>query len=80
MFKFIKDILTEKDGESACPIRVFGVAVGVVYHIGAAWMVFAQRLPLTIDVLGSYIQHMSMLSGISAMGIGAKSIMKADAQ
>jgi biotin transporter BioY len=79
MFGFIKRMLTEKDNVTQCPVRMGVVGTGVMYHVGAAWMVMGQHAALDMTLLGQYIHHMSELALASATAIGAKSVMKADA-
>lgn len=75
----IRKMLTEKDNLTQCPVRVGVVGTGVMYHLTAAWMVFGQHAAIDMSLLGQYIHHMSELAGVSAVAIGAKSAMKADA-
>ena len=75
-----KDATTERDGETKCPVRLGAIGTTAIYHAAAVWMVFGQETKIDIAMLGLYIQHMSMLIGVGALGIGAKSVMKGDSQ
>jgi hypothetical protein len=77
--KVILHVATEPDGESFCPVRIGTMFAGLTYHVGAAFMIFHQNMQLDMSILGQYIQHMSTLIGVSAAGIGAKSVLKGDA-
>lgn len=79
MLKILRHVLTEPDGVTFCPVRMCLAAAGTFYHAGAGWMVLGQHAPIDMTVLGSYVQHMSTLAGVCAAGVGAKSILKADA-
>jgi hypothetical protein len=72
--------LCEPDNVTLCPVRAFFVGVGAVYHAAVGFMVFGQHSPIGIEMLGSYINHMTLLGGTTAGGIGAKSILKGDAK
>lgn len=71
--------LCESDNVTLCPFRLFMGMVTTVYHAGAGYMVFGQHQPLGMDVLGAYANHMILIGGTLAGGIGAKSLMKGDA-
>jgi hypothetical protein len=75
----LRNLLTEPDGVTFCPVRMCLAAAGTFYHAGAAWMVFGQHTPIDMALLGLYVQHMSTLAATCAASVGAKSILKADA-
>lgn len=76
---FLRKMLTEGDNSTYCPVRVGMVGTGAVYHAAAAFMVIAQHQTLGMDMLGQYINHMSILGASTAGSVGAKALMKADA-
>lgn len=75
----LADIFTEGDNATVCPVRVGMLSTAVIYHVGALAGVIGQHLALDMATLGFYVQHMSTLFGIGALGVGAKSVLKADA-
>lgn len=75
-----KAATTEHDGETKCPVRLGAIGTAIIYHAGAAWMVFGQHTSLDVAIMGQYVQHMCYLIGTSGLAIGAKSVMKGDAQ
>lgn len=75
-----KEATTERDGVTKCPVRLGAIGTAVIYHVAALWMVFGQKAAVDVAMLGQYVQHMSTLIGVAAVGIGAKSVMKGDAQ
>lgn len=80
MLSFIKNILTEKNNATGCPVRIGFLLTGLIYHVGAFVMILVQHANIDMLMLGQYIQHMSLLGGVMAGGIGAKSVLKGDAQ
>lgn len=77
--KFLTDMLTEGKSPTFCPVRVCLFAAGVVYHLGVAWMVFGQHTALDWAALRSYLQDLLSLAGTTAVSVGVKSSLKADA-
>lgn len=75
----LRHILTEPDGVTWCPVRLCLFSAGIVYHCAFAWMIFGQHTAVDMPLLGAYIQHLSTLAATCAAGVGAKSILKADA-
>ena len=75
----LKNLLTERDGESYCPVRVGIAGAGLVYHAGLVFMVLRQHAAIDMAMLGAYVQQVCTLVGTAALGIGAKSAMKGDA-
>ncbi|MBV8061064.1 MAG: hypothetical protein JO253_06020 [Alphaproteobacteria bacterium] len=80
MFAWIKHVLTEPDGNTFCPLRCGMALTTAVYHGAAAAGLWNGGLHCDIATLGQYAQHMTTLFAAGGVGIGAKSIMKGDAQ
>jgi hypothetical protein len=76
--KMFRDMFTEPDGESFCPVRLAAGLANVTYHAAAAAGIYMGQLHLDIATLGQYLQHMSMLIGVGGVSVGAKSVMKGD--
>ena len=80
MLNWVKNALTERDNATFCPVRLGAFGTALVYHLAAAIGFFFHQLTLDMNTLGLYIQHMSLLGGAMAGGIGVKSLSKSDAQ
>lgn len=78
--KAFKDVFTERDGETLCPVRVGSGLAGMVYHAAAVLGFSIGDIHLDINTLGTYLQHMVLLIGVGGATVGAKSLMKGDAQ
>lgn len=76
---FLRKAITERDNATPCPVRIGWIGAGAIYHVAAAWMVFGQHAAIDIAVLGQYVDHMVKLVLTGGAAIGAKSILKADA-
>jgi hypothetical protein len=76
---FLRNLITEANNTTVCPFRCVMLGAGTIYHAAAGWMVFGQHAPVGMEMLGQYIQHMSIFGGTLAGGVGAKSLMKGDA-
>ena len=74
-----KQATTEGDNTTTCPVRLGAIGTALVYHVAATYMVFGQKTAIDAVLLGQYIQHMAMLIGVTAGGIGAKAVLKGDA-
>jgi hypothetical protein len=72
--------VTEADGVTLCPVRITALLAVTGYHSLIAFMLGYQHVSLGMADCGLYIQHMSLLGTSLGIGVGAKSIMKGDAQ
>ena len=72
-------LITEKDNQTVCPVRVATLITGVLYHGAAAYGFWSHSLSVDINTLGQYMQHMMLLVGVGGTAVGVKSLMKADA-
>jgi len=75
--RFLQTI-TEPDGVTLCPVRITALAAVGGYHALVAWIVAAQKTPLTMTDCGLYAQHMSILGSSLGVAVGAKALMKGD--
>ena len=75
----LMNLITEGDNSTVCPVRVGSTIVGFLYHVAIVAGVYLEHLHLDMASLGQYIQHMMVLIGTMAAGIGAKSVLKGDA-
>lgn len=79
MIERIKQMLTERDNATTCPVRVI-IALGVViYHLGAGFGVALGSIHIGMAELGQYVQHMMTVVGVSGGALGVKSVLKGDA-
>ena len=80
MTDLLKKLFTESDNQTPCPVRVAAGATNVIYHMAAIAGVYIGAIHLDIVTLGQYLQHMATLIGVSGATVGAKSMMRGDAQ
>ncbi len=73
-------MLTERDNSTVCPVRVILLGAIVVYHVAAIVGVCLGQMHLDMPALGDYLQHMSVVMLAAGGSIGAKSVLKGDAQ
>jgi hypothetical protein len=79
MMEFMKKLFSEADNQTPCPVRVAAGISNVIYHLAAVAGICMGSIHLDISTLGQYLQHMATLIGVGGVSVGAKSIMKADA-
>ena len=72
--------LCESDNATLCPVRMMGTMGIVGYHALLGFMLGHQHAALSMADLGTYMQQMSTAGVAFGVGIGAKSVMKGDAQ
>jgi len=77
---WLKHILTEPDGSTFCPVRVFGLFAGAIYHAGGVTGIVQGHIVLDMATMGEYLQHMCYLVGTIGAGTGVKSLMNGDAK
>lgn len=80
MFDTIKQLFSEPNNTTPCPVRVLAGVTALTYHASAAAGIWHGSLHLDIATLGAYMQHMTMLIGVGGAAVGAKSVLKGDAQ
>lgn len=78
--KTLRDIFTEPDGQTICPVRVGAAMVGSLYHMAATVGLFTHALQLDMAALGQYMQHMMELVAGGGLTVGVKSVLRADAK
>ena len=77
---WLTHIVTESDNQTVCPVRIIYFAGVVFYHLFLAVASVTGFLHLDIDTLGQYVKHIVEFGGAAGASIGAKSLMKGDAQ
>lgn len=75
----IRQVFTEPDGITLCPVRVIGGIAIAGYHGLVVFMVAHQHVTLGMTDCGLYLQHMTIAGTALGVGVGAKSVMKGDA-
>lgn len=80
MLNIIKQMLTERDGTTTCPVRVSTGLVAMLYHLAAVIGCWTNQIHLDIGSLGQYLQQMTILIAASGAAVGVKSALKGDAQ
>lgn len=73
-----RNIITEPDNVTLCPVKIVMLAAGVIYHGLIGFAVGFQHLVLSFDMMGEYLQHMTILGVAFGAAVGAKSLMKGD--
>ena len=76
----LANVLTEGDNKTHCPVRLGTSISAALYHVAAVVGAYMGSIHIDIATLGQYLQHMSLLFGVTGLAVGAKAIMGADAK
>ena len=76
----LKNIFSESDNSTLCPVRVGAGITAFLYHVAAVIGAVIGVIHLDMATLGMYLQHMVTLIGTTGASVGVKSVLKGDAQ
>lgn len=77
--EWFKNIFTEANNTTWCPVRVATALTGIIYHVLMVLGIFVGEIHVNVEFINSYLQQMTLFIGAGGLSVGVKSIMKADA-
>jgi len=80
MINIIQQLITEKNNETVCPVRVATTIAATIYHAAAVAGVYFGSIHIDMAALGQYLTHMVTLIAGGGATVGVKSVLKADAE